>query len=86
MTSAGMICSALSLALVLLTSQVRAQSALDPKCTGESDVPWSEQIAGCTKVIESGRYAGKDLAKALILRGKAYGWTGDLDRCLADVE
>ena len=86
MTCAGMICSVLSLAFVLLTIQVRAQSVLDAKCTGETDVPWSEQIAGCTKAIESGKYAGKDLAKALIFRGKAYGQTGDIDRCLADIE
>ena len=86
MTCAGTICSVLSLAFVPLTIQVRAQSVLDAKCTGETDVPWSEQIAGCTKVIESGKYAGKDLAKALIFRGKAYGQTGDIDRCLADIE
>jgi tetratricopeptide (TPR) repeat protein len=86
MTSAGMIASVLSLAFVLLTIQVRAQSVLDAKCTGEIDVPWSEQIAGCTKAIESGEYARKDLAKALIFRGKAYGQTGDMDRCLADIE
>jgi Flp pilus assembly protein TadD len=58
---------------------------LDAKCTGETDVPWNEQIAGCTKAIESGKYAGKDLARALIFRGKAYGQTGDMDRCLADI-
>src|SRR5215813_3751551 len=81
-TSAGM----LSLAFVLLTTQARVQSVLDAKCTGETDVPWGEQIAGCSKAIESGRYAGKDLAKALIFRGKAYGQTGDIDRCLADIE
>src|SRR5262249_53024610 len=86
LTSAGMICSALSLAFVLLTIQVRAEPVLDAKCTGEPDVPWSEQIAGCTKAIESGKYAGKDLARALIFRGKAYGQTGDIDRCLADIE
>jgi tetratricopeptide (TPR) repeat protein len=84
--SAGMICSLLLLAFVLLTIEVRGQSVPDAKCTGETDVPWSEQIAGCTKAIESGRYAGKDLAKALIFRAKAYGQTGDIDRCLADVE
>ena len=74
------------LAFVLLTIQVRAEPVLDAKCTGEPDVPWSEQIAGCTKAIESGKYAGKDLARALIFRGKAYGQTGDIDRCLADIE
>jgi tetratricopeptide (TPR) repeat protein len=86
MSSAGMICSVLSLAFVLFTIQVRAQSVLDAKCTGEADVPWSEQIAGYSKAIESGKYAGKDLAKARIFRGKAYARTGDIDRCLADIE
>src|SRR5215468_2471365 len=86
MASAGIIASVLSLAFVLLTIQARAQSVLDAKCTGETDVPWSEQIVGCSKAIESGKFAGKDLAKALIFRGKAYGQTGDIDRCLADIE
>ena len=85
-TSAAMIASVLSLVLVLLTGQFQAQPVPDAKCTGEADIPWSEQIAGCTKAIESGRYAGKDLAKILIFRGKAYGQTGDINRCLADIE
>lgn len=85
-TSAGMICSVLSLAFALPTIQARAQPMLDAKCTGETDVPWTEQIAGCTKAIESGKYSGKDLARALIVRAKAHGQTGDLDRCLADIE
>ena len=85
-TSAGMICSVLSLAFVLLAIEARAQSVLDAKCTGEADVPWSEQIAGCTRAIESGRYAAKDLAKILIFRAKAFGQTGDIDRCLSDLE
>lgn len=85
-TSAGIICSLLSLVFVLLTIQVQAQPAPDAKCTGETDVPWVEQIAECTRAIESGRYAGGDLAKVLLLRGKAYGQTVDFERCLADVE
>jgi Flp pilus assembly protein TadD len=86
MISAATFCSVLSLAFALLTIQVRAESVLDPKCAGVNDVPQSEQIAGCTKAIESGKYAGKDLAKVLLFRAKAYGQSGDLDRCLADVE
>src|SRR5262245_44550072 len=86
MTSAGLICSVPPLAFVPLTIQLRAQSVLDAKCTGETDVPWSEQITGCAKAIESGKYAGKDLAKTLILRAKAYCQTGDIDRCLTDIE
>src|SRR3954470_18058833 len=82
----GMICSVLSSAFVLLTIQARAEPALGAKCTGEADVPWTEQIAGCAKAIDSGKYAGKDLARILFLRGKAYCQTGDIDRCSADIE
>jgi tetratricopeptide (TPR) repeat protein len=85
-TAAGMICSVLSLAFALLTIEAWAQPVPDAKCTGEADVPWTEQIAGCTKAIDSGKYAGKDLAKVLLLRGKAFGQAGDLDQCLADIE
>jgi tetratricopeptide (TPR) repeat protein len=85
-TCAGMICAALWLAFALPTIQARAQPVPDARCTGEAVVPWTEQIAGCTKAIESGRYAGKDLARVLIFRAKAYGQTGDLDRCVADIE
>jgi tetratricopeptide (TPR) repeat protein len=85
MISAGMIW-VLSSASLLLTVQIRAQPVADARCTGETDVPWSEQIAGCTRLIESGKYSGKALAKLLISRGKAYGHTGDIDRCMVDIE
>jgi tetratricopeptide (TPR) repeat protein len=85
MIFAGMIASVLASASLLLTVQIRAQPA-DARCTGETDVPWSEQIAACTRLIESARFSGKDLAKVLIFRGKAYGHTGDIDRCLVDIE
>ncbi len=84
--SARIICVALSLALALPAVHARAQSVLDSACTGETDVPWSEQIAGCTRAIDSGKFAAKDLVRALIFRAKAYGQSGDLDRCLADLE
>src|SRR5690242_13084608 len=84
--SAGMICLVLSLAFALLAIQARAQPAPDAKCTGEADVAWTEQIAGCTRAIDSGKFAGRDLARALIFRAKAFGQTGDIDRCLADIE
>ena len=77
---------ALPLVLALLAGIAHAQTRLSDKCTGNADVPWSEQIAGCTKAIESGQYAGKDLAAAFIWRSKAYAMGGDLDRGLADVE
>ena len=85
-TSAGMIASVLSLAFVLLTVQARAQPVPVAKCTGEENVAWSEQIAGCSAAAASGIYAGKDLAKILLFRAKAYCMIRDLDNCLADVE
>jgi tetratricopeptide (TPR) repeat protein len=86
MMSAGMICSVLALAFVLLTAPVRAQPAPVAKCTGEENVAWREQIAGCSAAAASGIYAGKDLAKILLFRAKAYSMIRDLDRSLADVE
>ena len=76
----------LPLVLALLAGVAQAQTRLGDKCTGNADVPWSEQIGGCTKAIESGQYAGKDLATAFIWRSKAYAMGGDLDHGLADVE
>jgi tetratricopeptide (TPR) repeat protein len=85
-TSAGTICSVLSLAFVLLAAPVQAQAAPIAKCTGGENVAWSEQIAGCSAAVASGIYAGKDLAKILLFRAKAYCMIRDLDQCLADVE
>jgi len=84
--SAGRIVSALSLTLVLLAGQAQAGNALDATCAGKPDLPWNEQVDACTKAIDAGRYAGKDLAKALTFRAQALAQTGDLDRSLADLE
>lgn len=85
LASAAMIFLILSLALAPAI-EVQAEKELDAKCTGGPDVPWSEQIVGCTRAIESGKYAGKDLAKAYLFRCKAHGRTGDIDLALADIE
>jgi tetratricopeptide (TPR) repeat protein len=81
-----MIRPALQFALALLAGVAQAQTAVNEKCTGNADVPWTEQIAGCTAAIESGKYAGKDLAAAFIWRSKSYAMTGDPDRGLADID
>jgi tetratricopeptide (TPR) repeat protein len=86
MTSAGTIASVLALAFVLFTAPVQAQAPPIAKCTGEDNIAWSVQITGCTQAIASGIYAGKDLAKILLFRAKAYSMIRDLDRSLADVE
>lgn len=42
------------------------------------------QINGCTAVIQSGKWSGKDLAPAFNNRGNAYTRKGDTDRAIAD--
>lgn len=79
-----MLCTVLALALPV--AHARAETALDARCTGKPDVAWDAQIAGCTEAIASGKFTGKDLAKALTYRAQAYAQTGDLDRSLADIE
>ncbi|MBR0873106.1 tetratricopeptide repeat protein [Bradyrhizobium tropiciagri] len=80
-------CSLLVFAtLVCSAIAAQAETLLDAKCTGKSDVAWDAQVTGCTAVIASGKFAGKDLAKALTNRAQAYAQTGDLDHSLADIE
>ena len=75
-----------ALALVAVTMPAPAQSLRDLKCTGNPDVPWAEQIAGCTQAIGSGRFSGTGLAKLLNNRGVAYLNTRDFDRAIADYD
>jgi hypothetical protein len=56
--------SAKVLALALITAPAVAQTADDPKCSGKADVPWREQIAGCTDAIASRKYLGKAVERA----------------------
>ena len=62
----------------LTVSGSGASASDDLKCTGNPDIPWAEQIGGCTAAIGSGRYTGADLAQAFDNRGNAYIGTGDL--------
>ena len=78
--------AAAALAWVSLKMPARAQSLRDLKCTGNPDVPWAEQVAGCTQAIGSGRFSGTGLAQLLNNRGNAYMGTGDLDHALADFD
>jgi lipoprotein NlpI len=81
--------SALTLAVLALAAMAvpaRAQSWRDLKCTGNPDLPWAEQVAGCTQAIGSGRFSGTGLAELLNNRGNAYMGTGDLGHALADFD
>jgi tetratricopeptide (TPR) repeat protein len=68
----------------LMTAPALAQTLKDWKCTGNPEIPWNEQIIGCSNAINSGTIAGRELAAALSNRGRAYAARSDLDRALAD--
>jgi tetratricopeptide (TPR) repeat protein len=78
--------SATAMALALIVTHAPAQTWKDLKCTGDSDIPWSEQITGCSNAITSGTFAGKDLAVAFQRRGTAYASTADFDHALVDYD
>src|ERR1700735_1264203 len=69
-----------------LLAPVEAQSLKDSHCTGKSDIPDDQQILGCSDAIQSGSFAGKDLAAAFSNRGRAYSGKGELDRAIADYD
>ena len=76
--------SATTLELASMNASALPQSLNDWKCTGNADIPWDEQIVGCSNAIKSGRYTGKDLAAAFNDRGAAYRVTGDFDHAIQD--
>src|SRR3981081_4776820 len=47
-------------ALASMTAPALAETLKDLKCTGNPDIPWDEQIVGCTTAIAAGNYAGKE--------------------------
>ena len=65
-------------------SPASAQTAQQWKCTGNPDIPWDQQIVGCTKAIQSGQFSGTRLNWAYYNRGNAYYNTRDFDRAIAD--
>jgi tetratricopeptide (TPR) repeat protein len=74
--------STMVLALGLMAAAALAQTFKAWNCTGNSDVPWDEQIVGCTNAIKA--FAGRDLAAALNNRGIAYQAKDALDRAIGD--
>jgi tetratricopeptide (TPR) repeat protein len=66
-----------------------SQQCRDPRSVGDSSV-WAIKLVlsinGCSAVIESGRWSGKDLAWIFIGRGSAYSSEGDYDSAVADYD
>src|SRR6185503_13745069 len=72
--------SVLGLAALPSASQAQTQQQLD-WCNGKGDATAEQKVVGCTALIQSGQYTGKDLAIVYYLRGKAQ---KDRDKALAD--
>ena len=69
--------------MLLAAAGAHAQGSTEPQCGGIAGNA-SLQIEVCTKAIDSGRYAGVDLAKAYYSRGTELAGLGDHDRAIAD--
>ncbi len=80
------VAAAAAVVLSLIAAPAPAQSLNDFKCTGNPDIPWYEQIAGCTSAIDSGKFPAIGVAAAHNDRGNAYQAKGDLDRAIADYD
>ena len=76
--------AALIVAASTIISPAGAQTAQQWKCTGNPDIAWDQQIAGCTDTIQSGKYSGAGLAWAYGNRGRSYRVKKDYDRAIAD--
>jgi tetratricopeptide (TPR) repeat protein len=72
------------LLLAVTAFPVLAETLKDWKCTGNSDIPWDEQIAGCTDALKSGHFAGPAMAVAHYDRALAYQNKGNHDNAIAD--
>jgi len=55
-------------------------------CSNRGSAPVSQKITGCTAMIESRRYKGKELAKVFHNRGAFYSDQGDIERAIADFD
>jgi tetratricopeptide (TPR) repeat protein len=78
------IASIAAVSLIATTAPGLAQTPKQWKCTGNDDFPFDQQIMGCTRAINSKKYAGNGIAWAYYSRGVAYYNTGNYDRAIAD--
>jgi len=72
-------------AFMVVSPAATQQSPAQTWCYG-NDSTDDQTIAGCTRVIQSGRENQRDLASAYFNRGVAYGYKGDFDRAVRDFD
>lgn len=66
-----------------------AMAQLSPdrtKCVGGPGISKDQQIAGCTRIIESGKESSEELSNAFVLRGYAYWSKGQNELAIKDFE
>jgi tetratricopeptide (TPR) repeat protein len=86
---AGRYVSAMVAALALIgggfvpAAPITSEQALE-WCNGDGHTTPDRMIAGCTALIKSGEFSGRDLAIAFTNRGSAYDDKHDEDRAIAD--
>ena len=74
------------IAVVLFVSLLAApaRAGMEQDCSLDRD--WDLQISGCSAMIRSGEYSGKNLAIAYNNRGSAYGNLGEYRRAIEDYD
>jgi tetratricopeptide (TPR) repeat protein len=74
------------IAVVLFVSSLAApaRAGIVEDCVQTAD--WNLKISGCTEVIRSGQYSGKDLVRAYNNRGNAYANLGNPARAIKDYD
>ena len=67
----------------LLNAQTQQQVDV---CESKGSPPLDAIVGGCTALIQSGTYAGRDLSTVFIIRATAHQRKGDLDRAIQDYD
>src|SRR5262249_3139145 len=77
---------ALMIAAALWCGSLHAQTQQQvASCEAKGSPPVDALVVGgCTALIQSGTYAGRDLSTVFIIRATAYQRKGDLDRAIQD--
>jgi tetratricopeptide (TPR) repeat protein len=73
-----------SASLAALPAGAQTQQQID-WCNGKDGAAPDLVIGGCTALIQSGKFSGKNLAIVFYLRGKAYRSKGESDKALTDL-
>jgi len=55
-------------------------------CEGKGNLPLDTVISGCTALIQSGNYRGRDLSTVFVTRATAYQREGQLERAIQDYD